>query len=640
MLHNVFLLQTYHDQGGNINILRIGYVATILIALTGCLGKSVKTNDLAHEKSETISVNRVFSQSFPRYEHVGTSSPQAYNWRTDRVTSIAASDDGRFVASGTVYGNSVILWSAKNQKPLVEFTLTKQKKFDLYDAPTYSGLVFSPDSKYLAFGSHNNIISIWDINKNNIHRSIKVGHLITALSFSPDGKNIVYANNSYEVSILKIADSKNVATFKHSAIVNIVSYAKSGKRLVTAAQNKHSINTRSISIWNTANKQLVKTIRLKGQVSSLAISPDDEIIVALLFDKNKSMLAAWNLEGTDVSSLAGFEVHDASTKWTPHTNTGYGIDFSADGKTIVSGVEGNMLNIWDVKTRVLVKRITTMEVGDSEIQNVIFVNNDDEIITTGVKGRAIRLWSAEGKNVETGEAVVARIKLAAKKVAERGNEIKSNNINRLAEVKIDAERGQLYAQYQLARCYHRAFGYDAPTYCPDKNFAESLKWYRKAAEQGHSRSQAELGRFYLVGYGVQKNYAEAGKWLRKAADQGDAYAVKDFKKIEHKVQISNKRKKLKDDIKVLINKNPKFKRCYGMVNERLTTCRVSIGNCDIVGCGKNTTCDRTDGRLFNVHPCERRLNLNANELGTYYCDVETVEFSKDKDRVIMNECTY
>ena len=47
---------------------------------------------------------------------------------------------------------------------------------------------------------------------------------------------------------------------------------------------------------------------------------------------------------------------------------------------------------------------------------------------------------------------------------------------------------------------------------------------RLAAEQGDARAQFNLGICYLNSINVTKDYAEAVKWLRKAADQGHAAA--------------------------------------------------------------------------------------------------------------------
>ena len=58
----------------------------------------------------------------------------------------------------------------------------------------------------------------------------------------------------------------------------------------------------------------------------------------------------------------------------------------------------------------------------------------------------------------------------------------------------------------------------------NKNYAEAVKWYTKAAEQGHSDAQYKLGWRYQLGQGVEKNQIEAFKWWKKAAEQGDAQA--------------------------------------------------------------------------------------------------------------------
>ena len=57
-----------------------------------------------------------------------------------------------------------------------------------------------------------------------------------------------------------------------------------------------------------------------------------------------------------------------------------------------------------------------------------------------------------------------------------------------------------------------------------QNYAEAVRWYRLAADQGHALAQSNLGIMYGEGRGVPQNYAEAVKWYRLAADQGHARA--------------------------------------------------------------------------------------------------------------------
>ncbi|MEY2820448.1 MAG: hypothetical protein RL105_20, partial [Verrucomicrobiota bacterium] len=50
--------------------------------------------------------------------------------------------------------------------------------------------------------------------------------------------------------------------------------------------------------------------------------------------------------------------------------------------------------------------------------------------------------------------------------------------------------------------------------------AEAVRWYRKAAEQGHAKAQYNLGVAYDEGRGVPKDYAEAYAWLNIASAAG------------------------------------------------------------------------------------------------------------------------
>ena len=81
-----------------------------------------------------------------------------------------------------------------------------------------------------------------------------------------------------------------------------------------------------------------------------------------------------------------------------------------------------------------------------------------------------------------------------------------------------AEQGDAEAQYKLGNCYC-----DGKEGLP-QDYAEAVKWFRKAAEQGYAEAQFELGRCYAHGNSVKKNYAEAVKWFRKAAEQGNSKA--------------------------------------------------------------------------------------------------------------------
>ena len=84
-------------------------------------------------------------------------------------------------------------------------------------------------------------------------------------------------------------------------------------------------------------------------------------------------------------------------------------------------------------------------------------------------------------------------------------------------IKTMAEQRDAYAQYRMGYRYANGDGVE-------KNLVESLKWYRKAAENGQVEAQYRLGFIYEQGKGVPVDYVESASWWRKAADQGHAGA--------------------------------------------------------------------------------------------------------------------
>ena len=73
-----------------------------------------------------------------------------------------------------------------------------------------------------------------------------------------------------------------------------------------------------------------------------------------------------------------------------------------------------------------------------------------------------------------------------------------------------AKQGHGKAQYSLARIYEGGM----------YNYEEAVKWYTKAAEQGDIRAQTSLAWMYDQGKGVAKDHKEAAKWFRRVANNG------------------------------------------------------------------------------------------------------------------------
>ncbi|MEG1502573.1 MAG: tetratricopeptide repeat protein, partial [Synergistaceae bacterium] len=55
---------------------------------------------------------------------------------------------------------------------------------------------------------------------------------------------------------------------------------------------------------------------------------------------------------------------------------------------------------------------------------------------------------------------------------------------------------------------------------------EAFKWFSKAANMGHAKSQYFIGLMYYFGEGVEKNESQGVSWLKKSAQLGFIEAQK------------------------------------------------------------------------------------------------------------------
>lgn len=91
-----------------------------------------------------------------------------------------------------------------------------------------------------------------------------------------------------------------------------------------------------------------------------------------------------------------------------------------------------------------------------------------------------------------------------------------NNPNTLEAVRESAEKGDARSQAQLGRKFLYGVGVE-------RDYKLALAWYRKAAEQGDGEAQANLGHIYVKGLGVEPDIQEALAWYKKSIAQGNAF---------------------------------------------------------------------------------------------------------------------
>ena len=84
-----------------------------------------------------------------------------------------------------------------------------------------------------------------------------------------------------------------------------------------------------------------------------------------------------------------------------------------------------------------------------------------------------------------------------------------------------ADLGDADAMINIGMLYSKGHGVT-------RDLEETIRWYRKAAELGNADGMSNIGWFYECGYGVTQDFEEAMKWYRKAAEAGQADAMRNI----------------------------------------------------------------------------------------------------------------
>ncbi|MCA2649396.1 MAG: serine/threonine protein kinase [Microcystis sp. M065S2] len=193
---------------------------------------------------------------------------------SDEVFSVAYSPDGRYLASGSV-DQTIKIWEVATGKELRTLTVYSY----LYGAD----VVYSPDGRYLASRSDDKTIKIWEVATGKELRTL-TGHSGPVLSvvYSPDGRYLASGGGLRDntIKIWQVATGKVLRTLTgHSAWVRSVVYSPDGRYLASGSYQ-------TIKIWEVATGKELRTLTGHSHsVNSVVYSPDGRYLASGSGDK-------------------------------------------------------------------------------------------------------------------------------------------------------------------------------------------------------------------------------------------------------------------------------------------------------------------------------------------------------------------
>ena len=294
---------------------------------------------------------------------------------TDDVWCVCFSPDGKYIASGSD-DNTVKLWEVESGKEIR--TLTGHTD----DVESVS---FSPDGKYIASGSDDNTVKLWEVESGKEIRTF-TGHTgyVQSVSFSPDGKYIASGSWDKTVKLWEVESGKEIRTLTgHTNDVESVSFSPDGKYLATVSYDD------TVILWDIYNNKKKNSIFGCG----VYFHSDGKYITVHNWDNQK--IEVWELESVSIKN--SFSICNSEYMLDDYFYYSEIYDFDYDGKYIATFNEGDgLLKVWDVMAGNVVKIFNS---STSIVKSVCFSPNG-KYITSVDKDDFIKVWDVSSGKVE------------------------------------------------------------------------------------------------------------------------------------------------------------------------------------------------------------------------------------------------
>ncbi len=279
--------------------------------------------------------------------------------------------DASWVASGSA-DNTIRLWDVASGRELR--ALVGHKNW-------IKSLALNRSGEVLASGSNDHTVKLWNVASGSELRTLS-GHAssVDALAFSPDDRWLISGGNDHTIKVWEVATGREVQTLNgHTLAITALAFSPDGKLLASGSADN------TVKLWNTAGWNETQTLnRHSKRITTLAFSSDSRRLASGSADGS---IIIWDPAGG--SARTTLKRNASAIMFTQFSSGDELSSVSADGTLVWWNIAG-------------AKELRSVA-GDLDVDELVFaaLSNDGKLLASSVGNRLLELRSAATGSLRT-----------------------------------------------------------------------------------------------------------------------------------------------------------------------------------------------------------------------------------------------